>query len=117
MKNIEVDDFLTLIKQAREEKGVSQRDIAKYLGITQPSYNSIECGHTALKVETLLQLADFLEINLFFNPDTAITQENSEKLNEKIDKSLDELNEMQQEVKKITTKIVELREFLQSKRQ
>ena len=61
----EIKELLELIKAKREEKGISQREIADYLGISQPAYRNIENGQTSLKVETLYQIAQYLGINIF----------------------------------------------------
>lgn len=75
MKKLQVEELLLLIRKTREEKGISQRDMAKYLGIAQSSYNQIESGSTALKVETLLEIADYLGINFFPNPNDAVNED------------------------------------------
>lgn len=59
----EEQEILLLIKQIREKKGISQRDMAKHLGIAQSSYNQIESGSTSLKFTTLLEITRFLDIN------------------------------------------------------
>jgi transcriptional regulator with XRE-family HTH domain len=61
----EIKELLELIKAKREEKGISQREIADYLGISQPAYRNIEGGQTSLKVETLYQIAQYLGIDIF----------------------------------------------------
>jgi|JI91814CRNA_FD_contig_31_2748946_length_695_multi_2_in_0_out_0_1 transcriptional regulator with XRE-family HTH domain len=113
----EVDVFLVTIKNARERKGISQRDMAKYLDISQAAYNSIESGKTSLKVETLFQIAMLLNIDLSLNPNN--TEENSEEIDEKIDKTLKELAEEQQDLQekfiKMSNKITKLYSLLQKK--
>ncbi len=106
----DIDYFLTLIKQTREEKGVSQRDIAKHLGITQPSYNHIESGFTALKVETLLQIATFLEIDLF----PTLDANDSTKSKDVAHKGIKELNVVKQEVENINGRINQLFDLFNS---
>ena len=113
----EIEDFLLTIKDARERKGVSQRDMAKYLDISQPSYNSIESGKTSLKVEVLFQIATFLNIDLSLN--TNLTKEyseeenrainkNLEELNENLEKNLEDLDEIRQQVKNINNRMTKL---------
>lgn len=50
------------ILQVRMLKGYSQEYVGKRLHMSQISYHKIECGKTALKVSTLLDLAIVLEV-------------------------------------------------------
>lgn len=52
------------IRQIREEKGYTQRDVADVLGLVPASYNKIENGKTALTVENLQKIADFLGVSV-----------------------------------------------------
>jgi len=61
----EIAELLELIKQKRKEKGISQQEIADYLGISQNAYKNIEIGRTSLKLETLYQIASYLGIDIF----------------------------------------------------
>lgn len=49
------------IKEARERKGLSQRDLAERAGITQPAVSLAERG-TDMRVSTLQQLAAALDL-------------------------------------------------------
>ena len=51
--------FSTMIKQLREEKGLSQKDVAEYLGITRQAIASYELAKGA-DYDILHKLADFL---------------------------------------------------------
>ena len=101
----EIDDFLTLIKKKRTEKRISQKEMATYLGISQPAYNNIEIGYTSLKVETMFEIAKFLDINLVLS-DNDVVSENS---NEEKKQAFEQLEqEVRQEVEKINSKITNL---------
>ena len=52
------------LEKIRKENGKSQRDIAKILDITQPSYLNYENGKTEPKLSTLIKLADYYNISL-----------------------------------------------------
>jgi transcriptional regulator with XRE-family HTH domain len=57
-------DFAQHLRQLREAAGLSQRQIAKLLGISQPSYAEWEQHNVALKPEQLLKLADVLGVRI-----------------------------------------------------
>ncbi|TXK52408.1 helix-turn-helix transcriptional regulator [Pontibacter qinzhouensis] len=50
------------LKQAREKKGLSQRELADMLGIRQPTVTSIENGEWAASLDKLFLFCHFLEI-------------------------------------------------------
>lgn len=50
------------IKYLRTEKGVSQKTVADYLGITQQAYANYENGKRQPDQETLAKLADFFNV-------------------------------------------------------
>jgi transcriptional regulator with XRE-family HTH domain len=56
--------ILERLREAREQLGLSQAQLAGYLGISQNSYKEIEKGNTSLKVQTLLELCDILKLNI-----------------------------------------------------
>jgi transcriptional regulator with XRE-family HTH domain len=56
------------IRNIREQKGYSQENVAKELGISQPSYARLEQKDDRISVTRLIKIAEFLEIhpNYFF---------------------------------------------------
>jgi transcriptional regulator with XRE-family HTH domain len=64
-KMSDVNHILGLIREKRKEKGLTQADMAKFLGISQSAYKDVEVGRTDLKVKTLQEIADFLGIDIF----------------------------------------------------
>ncbi|HHX18481.1 MAG TPA: helix-turn-helix transcriptional regulator [Clostridium sp.] len=55
--------FSTMIKQLREEKGLSQKDVAEYLGITRQAIASYELAKREPDYEILYKLADFFGVS------------------------------------------------------
>jgi DNA-binding Xre family transcriptional regulator len=53
----------TLIRAWREYKGVSQREAAERMGISQPAYSQMEKKGARLRPATLQKIADALEIS------------------------------------------------------
>ena len=58
--------FASNIKKLREERKLSQKDIAEYLGITRQAVNSYECGRREPDYNTLVSLADFFGVTVDF---------------------------------------------------
>lgn len=50
--------------ELRNSKDLSQRQIAKDLGITDKAYWSYENGRTEPNIETLIKLADYFDVSL-----------------------------------------------------
>ena len=53
-----------LLRQAREQAGLSQRELAGRLGCTQPAVSQAEAGGASLSVATLQRFADALGCEL-----------------------------------------------------
>lgn len=51
------------IRQARNQKGFSQKYVADLLGISQSQYNRLENGKSSFDIDKLGQLFDLLELN------------------------------------------------------
>ncbi|MDR1629165.1 MAG: helix-turn-helix domain-containing protein [Oscillospiraceae bacterium] len=51
-----------MLKDLREDKDLTQRDIAKLLGTTQQYYSKYESGHKELPIRHLITLADFYKV-------------------------------------------------------
>jgi len=51
------------ISEIRQQKGLTQADIAKYLKVTQQTYSSYETGKRQMNYETLCMLADYYEVS------------------------------------------------------
>lgn len=47
------------IRNLREDRDLTQEDIAKYLSITQRTYSRYENGERSIPIETLSAIADF----------------------------------------------------------
>jgi len=50
------------IKDLREKNGMSQAEVAAYIGMSRPTYASIEVGSNDLAVFQLLRLAEYLRV-------------------------------------------------------
>ena len=50
------------LKELRIAKGVSQKDVATFLGLTQKAYCFYELGTREPSLNTLLKLCDYFEV-------------------------------------------------------
>ena len=51
------------IKDLREDKGISQQEIAKIIKTTQQQYSKIEMGKSDISGEKLMLLAEFYNVS------------------------------------------------------
>ena len=58
-------DYKEIIKKKRLEKNLSQSQLAKIIGITQPFMNEIESGRKKPSLDVLVQICEVLDIRLF----------------------------------------------------
>ena len=56
--------FQQRLKQERKTLGLTQRDFAEKLGITQPSYIRYENGSSQPTLETLVRIAEILDVSV-----------------------------------------------------
>ena len=59
-----IKDFRTQLGVIREKKGISQTDLSRYTGLTLSYIQAIESGADEPELETLIALADTLEIEI-----------------------------------------------------
>ena len=52
------------LKQARKEKILKQKDMAKKLGISRAGYSRIESGYVEITTKNLMKIAEILDISL-----------------------------------------------------
>lgn len=52
------------LKELREEKNLSQKEVAKYLNIAQNTYSRYETGEREPSISTLMKLAKFYRVSL-----------------------------------------------------
>ena len=55
---------ISRLKEIREDKDLSQADLAKLLKITQPQYSRYELGVNIIPLEKLEQLANFYDTSM-----------------------------------------------------
>lgn len=73
----ENEHIAALLKEARENKGLSQRELAKRSGVPQSHISKIEAGAVDLRVSSLSALARALDLELVLVPRKAMPAVNS----------------------------------------
>lgn len=53
-----------LLRKCREQKGLSQENIADTLGVTPSTISKIEMGKTKAKFETIVRFCNAMDVNL-----------------------------------------------------
>ncbi len=52
------------LRGIREDKDIKQKDIAKYLNVSQNTYSQYETGVISLTAEVLIKLADYYNVSV-----------------------------------------------------
>lgn len=84
------------IKEARKQQGLTQREVAAFLGITQQAYQKLEAGKTEdMRISTLRKLCFYLDVSADYlldikrgiegNPYVIITEDENGNRKYKID--------------------------------
>ena len=63
-----LDQIATALKAAREEQGLSQRELGRRAGFPQAHISNIESGSVDLKVSSLIEIARALGLELMLVP-------------------------------------------------
>ena len=57
------DKFNENLRNAREHKGISQKDMAEYIGVAKSTYSLYESGNREPNVNTIKKIADCLNVS------------------------------------------------------
>ena len=57
------DNFNENLKNARERKGMSQKDVAEEIGVAKSTYSLYESGNREPNVQTIKKIADVLNVS------------------------------------------------------
>ena len=52
------------LRVIREDRDIKQKDVAKYLNISQNTYSQYETGVISLTAEVLIKLSDFYDVSI-----------------------------------------------------
>lgn len=52
------------LRAIREDKDIKQKDIAKYLNVSQNTYSQYETGIISLTAEVLIKLANYYDVSI-----------------------------------------------------
>ena len=56
--------FLKKIRELREERGLTQQQLAQIMNIPLPTYNKYEAGLRIIPTELLIRIADYFEVSI-----------------------------------------------------
>ncbi len=54
------------IRNIREDRDIKQKDVAKYLNVSQNTYSQYETGVISLTAEVLIKLSDYYGVSIDF---------------------------------------------------
>ncbi len=52
------------LRSIREDKDITQKEVARYLNVSQNTYSQYETGIISLTAETLIKLSDFYGVSI-----------------------------------------------------
>jgi transcriptional regulator with XRE-family HTH domain len=102
------------IRALRHQRGWSQEDIAKRLGISIPAFSKIETGITDVNLSRLEQIATIYEINVVQLLGLGLTE--TEKQYSSMSAAQRKLIEREIEIANLQRKVIELYEELHNRR-
>jgi putative transcriptional regulator len=88
------EEILSKLRQVRKEKGVSQDEIAKEIGVSRHTYLAMENGKQEFSLQRLEKVIKFLDINIF-----DLVEKNDDR-SEKISQEINEIQRKLDELKK-----------------
>lgn len=56
--------FTERLKKLRKKEKLTQKDIARFLNISQPAYQQFESGKKKMNLETMEKLADYFNVSI-----------------------------------------------------
>lgn len=56
-------DYRTIMRELREERGLTQAELASLINKSQQGYNHIEMGRAELKIDDLVKLCRFYGVS------------------------------------------------------
>ena len=66
------EDIIRELKEAREAKGLSQRDLGARIGVPQSHISKIESGRSDIRLSSLIEFARALDLDLMLVPRAAV---------------------------------------------
>ena len=82
--------YLDNLKRLRNEKGISQKQMADRLGFAQSNYNKIEKGIVELTVNRLYEIAEILGVSIF---QILLENQNDSSIEETLKNEIDKSNQ------------------------
>jgi len=94
-----MEGILKRIIVIRRLKNISQKEIAKPLGISQAAYAKVESGQSILTIDRLYKIAGLLKVSVNELLDIEINSEETKKLKDQIDNLKNDLHRRKDYIK------------------
>lgn len=112
----DIKEILELIKSKRREKGITQKEVANFVGVSEMTYIRIENGQSDLKLSQYIDICKFLGVELIAgkestNETALVTSKEADVMN-----MWQELREQKNEIKKQTQKLDEILDLFKKKK-
>jgi transcriptional regulator with XRE-family HTH domain len=112
----DIKEILELIKSKRKEKGITQKEVANFVGVSEMTYIRIEGGQSDLKLSQYIDICRFLGVELITGKDPSnetalVTSKETDVVN-----MWQELREQKNEIKKQTQKLDEILDLFKKKK-
>ncbi|MFA6801516.1 MAG: helix-turn-helix transcriptional regulator [Acholeplasmataceae bacterium] len=84
-----------VLKKLREEKGLTQQDVANYLQMSRTGYSHYESGHSQPSIDQIIKLSRFYAVTTDYLLNlTTVNLKNEKHMNKQIDETILMLEEM-----------------------
>ena len=94
-------DYVALgekIRKKRQSTGLSQDAVSEKIGLSESFYGHIERGDRKLSVESLVKIADYLDLSLdFLLMESKLNHSNDERLHSELDNIFRDKNQSQRD--------------------
>ena len=86
--DVQLSEIGKRVKQARQEKGMSQMELAEAVGISASFLSNIEVGRQSMNIKTLIAISDTLDVStdwILRNDTRAATYVTAEEIAKELD--------------------------------
>ncbi len=88
-----------IFKKLREERGLTQQDLADYLKISRTGYAHYELGNSQPSIEQIIKLAEFYEVTVDYLLNVSnVNLKNEKEIEDQIKKTISLLNEVRKKL-------------------
>ena len=90
-----LDMWYKMLRELREERGLTQKNVADFLKMSRTGYSHYESGHSQPSIEQIIKLADFYQVTTDYLLNVSkVNLRRREKFEKQIDDTILLLNEV-----------------------